>query len=135
MDWERVLLNSTPFIAMFCLIVLIVITTCARKLEAYENNGQIQPILFDYTDNPKIQSLDEIETPTEYEELLSKNEVRNALQMMNSTIGIKKFKSRLTPDEKIILENPKYSTILEEDTSSFKIPSYDTYDEENKTTP
>lgn len=136
MDWERILWNSTPFLAMVCLIVLIVITTCARKLEEYENNVSSQPMLFDYVDNPKIQSLDSVETPTRYEQQrFSKHDIESAVQ---SVVGLgtrnrQVVDSRLTPDENTIEDENGYEN--ESSQVSYEYPSYDPYNEEDHSTP
>lgn len=140
MDWERIFLNSAPFIAMFFLLVMIVITTCARRLEEYENLGvsRMQPVLFDYLDNPEIPSLNDIPTPVLYENTYVKNELAKAMKKIlegNSPASSPSVGDHQasTPDEEHIEDDGAYQSEL--DRLSFEFPVYDPDSGEYKSTP
>lgn len=96
MDWENILNTSAPFVAMFFLITLLVMATCVRKLEEYEER-RINPILFDFTDYPEIPSLNEIKTPTTYKSTFFKENMARVLQSISHDTGDSP-NSRLTPE-------------------------------------
>lgn len=111
MDWERILETSIPFIAMFFLIAMLVMATCVRKLEEYEER-RLNPILFDFTDFPEIPSLDDIKTPITYESNFFKENIARAFQPTLRSTGAttETPTSQLVPDVSTITDDGRYTS-------------------------
>ena len=111
MDWERILETSIPFIAMFFLIAMLVMATCVRKLEEYEER-RLNPILFDFTDFPEIPSLDDIKTPITYESNFFRENIARAFQPTLQRTGAttETPTSQLVPDVSTITDDGKWNT-------------------------
>lgn len=123
MDWEKILQNSIPFIAMLFLIALIVMATCVRKLEEYEER-RLNPILFDFTDFPEIPSLDDIKTPITYENNFFKENIARVFQPKLRHLGalIEPPTSKVVPDASTITDDGRYNS--ETDGVSFDYEVY-----------
>ena len=123
MDWERILETSIPFIAMFFLIAMLVMATCVRKLEEYEER-RLNPILFDFTDFPEIPSLDDIKTPKTYESNFFKENITQAFQpkLRRTGAATETPTSKLVPDVSTITDDGRYTS--ETDGVSFDYEVY-----------
>lgn len=112
MDWERILLTSSPFIGMFFLLTMLVMATCVRKLEEYEDMRN-DPILFDFTDFPEIPSLNNIETPITYENNIFKENMDHAFEMATRNTGMATGtppKSQPIPDVSTLSDDGRFQS-------------------------
>jgi hypothetical protein len=133
MEFEDILKTSLPFLAIFFLGALIVITTCARKLEQYENNA----VLIDYRDNPAVHTLDTVKTPPNTmkdtsaaaKEMLDKT-YRSLRGKDNSPDSFPKLNADLVPDTQDITDDGQFKNKIEQ--TSYDYTIYNPYKTKDK---